>query len=268
MEPQQKVTNSIQRQTRLSAINSLSPYIAESVLTSPLFKAPALLQVKISARELANLLAEYVTPERREKIRHVIEGRTYQTTVVTEGVWDQGNLNAVMRSAEALGFQSIHVIESNEKYKAGNRTASGADKWLDIYRYADTKSAIQNLKSLGYKIYATHLDSTAVPIQTIDFTKPSAIVFGNEHTGITPEMIELSDQRIIIPMSGFTQSFNISVAAAISLSYISEFRKQRLGHQGDLSADEKSCLEALYYYRTVPHPEHLLKAVLTRAGII
>ena len=117
---------------------------------------------------------------------------------------------------------------------------------------------------MGYQVLATHLDANTKPIGEVDVTIPTAIVFGNEKDGISQEMIDLCDQTVIIPMQGFVQSFNISVAAAISLYHITRERQLKLGVQGDLSDDEKNVLAAEFSLRSSKNPERLIGEMLSR----
>ncbi|MCM2283089.1 MAG: RNA methyltransferase, partial [Bdellovibrionaceae bacterium] len=169
--------------------------------------------LEVTAEDILELAAPYLTESRRARIDAVVAERTYSVVPVMENIYDRGNISAVMRSSEAMGFQSAHVIELNERFKEANRVTQGADKWLDVVRWKSTEDCVVSLKSQGYRVYATHLDA-AVPIGEVDWSQPSAIVFGNEKDGVSQRLLELADQRIIIPMLGFVQSFNISVAAA------------------------------------------------------
>jgi tRNA (guanosine-2'-O-)-methyltransferase len=219
--------------------------------------------ISTTADEIFELVAPYLTPERRARIADVVAQRTYSITTVLENIYDRGNTSAVMRSAEAMGYQSVHVIEPGEKFKKANRVTQGADKWLDIERWKTATECATALKERGYKIYCTHLEA-AVPIGEIDWSQPAAIVFGNEKDGVSPELVRLSDQSIIIPMLGFVQSFNISVAAAISLYHIYQDRLRRLGYQGDLTDEEKRILSALFCLRSAKNPERLLARLRER----
>ncbi len=219
---------------------------------------------RLTAQEVLNLLGEYLTPERQERIRKTVEGRTCEIVPVLENIYDRGNVSAVLRSAEAMGYQCAHVIELGEKFKSANRVTQGADKWLNVRRWRSTKECTRELKRLGYQILATHLDARARPISEMDFTRPTAIVFGNEKDGISQEMIDEADQTIIIPMQGFVQSFNISVAAAISLYHIFMERQRHLGKQGDLSEIEKTILRADFSLRSSDNPERLIEEILSR----
>ncbi len=226
-----------------------------------------------TAKEILELLEPFLTAERQEKIRKVVGGRTCNVVPVLENIFDRGNISAVLRSAEALGFQCAHVIEADDKFKNSARVSKGADKWLDVKRWRSqtpgqaTKDCVNALKATGYQIIATHLDDRAKPIAEIDFSIPTAIVYGNEKDGISKEMIELCDQTVIIPMQGFVQSFNISVAAAISLYHIALERQAKLGLQGDLNEAEIEILRAEFSLRSSDNPEGLIEEILARVKV-
>lgn len=219
---------------------------------------------KLSAAEILALVEPYLTPERQERIRIAVDERTCDVVPVLENIYDRGNISAVLRSAEAMGFQCGHVIEIGEKFKSANRVTQGADKWLDIRKWKSTIECTRELKRLGYQILATHLDTKARPIDEMDFSRPTAIVFGNEKDGISPEMIAEADHTIIIPMRGFVQSFNISVAAAIALYHAASERRRKLGRHGDLSDEEKTILRADFSLRSSQNPDRLIVELLAR----
>lgn len=220
---------------------------------------------KLTAKDILNLMQPYLTPERQARIREAVESRTCNVVPVLENIYDRGNVSAVLRSAEAMGYQCAHVIEIGEKFKSANRVTQGADKWLDVKKWKSTLECTRELKKQGFQILATHLDANAKPIGEMDFTRPTAIVFGNEKDGISKEMIQEADQTIIIPMHGFVQSFNISVAGAISLYHIYMERMRTLGRHGDLSDAEKEILCAEFSLRSSKNPERLLEEILSRS---
>ena len=133
-----------------------------------------------TAEQVLNHLAPRLTPERWAKIQKVVASRTCDVSAVLENIYDRGNTSAVMRSAEAMGFQNIHLIEPGDRFKEANRVTAGADKWLDVVRFRETPAAIEHLKARGYMVLATHLDSSAKPLESMDLTRPIALVFGNE----------------------------------------------------------------------------------------
>lgn len=208
-----------------------------------------------SPEQIIEKMGSLLTDERKERIRQVVDKRTYDVIPVLDGIHDLGNVSAVMRSAEAFGLQELHFVENQPKYKISQRTSKGTDKWLDVIRWKKSLDCANNLKSRGYQIIATHLDSTAVPISTVDFSKKTALILGNEKDGVSKEILEMSDARCIIPMQGFAESFNISVAAAISFYHIYQDRIKKLGHHGNLTPEEKQYLIADYFLRTTDNPE-------------
>ena len=190
-------------------------------------------------------LTKQLTEKRLDRINKVVAARTYSVTVVLEDIYDRGNSSAVMRSCEAMGIQSVHHIELNDRFKVANRVASGADKWLDQYKYATSKEAIDTLKNKGYQLVATDLRSS-VPISEVDFSIPTALVLGNEKDGITQEMSQAADFRVVVPMDGFVESYNISVAAALALYHIRQNRISQLGSHGDLTDEQVKILKSIY----------------------
>lgn len=209
------------------------------------------------AAEVIELLAPFLSNDRRERIDEVLANRTYTVVPVVEGVYDMGNVSAVMRSAEALGYQSVHVVESGEDFKSSSRTAQGSDKWLDVSRWPSSVACATELKRRGYRIVVTHLQASK-RLEEIDFTLPTALVFGNEAEGVSGEMLSLADDRCIIPMLGFVESFNISVAAAIALHHAFRQRVAKLGSQGDLDASTLERLKAEFYMRSVKEAPAIL----------
>ena len=213
-----------------------------------------------SPEYIVNQLEQYLSEQRRNRIEEVINQRTHTVVPVIEGLVNSGNISAVMRSAEAMGFYHLHIIENNDHFKHSERTSKGAEKWLISQKWATTLDCVTYLHSQNYQVVVTHLDDTAIPIQEIDFTQPTAIVFGNEKSGASQKMLELADKRCIIPMMGFVESFNISVAAAIGFYHAYSDRIQRQGYHGDLTEEEKLKLKAIYYRRSVKQADRILSA--------
>ncbi len=200
----------------------------------------------VTSSEVIEKIGPLLTPQRLHLIDEIIQKRNFSTAVVLEGIYDRGNISAVMRTAEAMGFANFHVIETQEKFKEANRVTQGADKWVEVCKWKRTSDCIASLKKNNVKIYTTSLEATQT-ISDIDWTKPSALVLGNEKDGVSQEMMSLSDGIFKIPMNGFVQSFNISVAAAVCLYHI----KLVLGDDFcRLTDEEKSLLKAMYILRT------------------
>ncbi len=213
---------------------------------------------RFTAAEILDVLAPHLTDERKQRIHDVVAQRTYSVVPVLEGLYDFGNVNAVLRSAEALGCQAAHVIELAAKYKKANRVSKGADKWLDIRRWDATAPCVAHLRGLGYRIVATHIQEGRSITDAV-FDTPVALFFGNEHEGASKMLLDAADDRVRLPMLGFTESFNISAAAAIALYHVYRDRVTRLGRHSDLTPEEMLRLTAVYYRRSVDRADDILR---------
>lgn len=202
-----------------------------------------------------------LTDERQRKIQQVAQERCFNISVVLESIYDRGNTSAVMRSAEGLGFSQFHVIETFEKFKEANRVTQGADKWLEVKKWKSSKACIDELKKNKIRICVTSLEASK-PLHEVDFSQPLALVLGNEKQGVSQEMLDAADERVILPMPGFVQSFNISIAGALCLYHIYLDRKTKLGSNADLNPTEIDILKANYAMRTLDSAESILKAKL------
>ncbi|KAL2611907.1 hypothetical protein R1flu_023599 [Riccia fluitans] len=205
----------------------------------------------VDTEDVLEMLGSVMMDDRKQRIEKVVANRTYTVSVVVEGLSDVGNVSAVCRTADALGFQSVHVIANkrNMRYRENPRTSMGSEKWLDVEKWESTAPCLEALKARGYRIAVTHIAADTVSIHDIDWTIPTAIVLGNEIRGITEEAIALSDVRCCIPMAGMVESFNVSVAAAIIMHQAATDRLRRQGFHGDLTEEEKTVLEADFFMR-------------------
>jgi tRNA (guanosine-2'-O-)-methyltransferase len=216
--------------------------------------------------QVVALLEPHLSDRRRARIEDVLDGRTYTVATVVEGIVNTGNVNAVMRTAEALGYQGFHIITGDAVYKDSRRTSVGAEKWLDVWHWAEPAVCVDYLHAEGYTVVATHLDDAAVPVEALDFTEKTALVFGNELHGVSPELLALADRRCILPMTGFVKSYNISVAAAVSLYHAYRDRLGRQGRHGDLTAEQRAYLQALFYLRGTRNAREIIEEGLARRG--
>jgi tRNA (guanosine-2'-O-)-methyltransferase len=218
----------------------------------------------LTPQEVLSLLAPYVSEQRTARIDRVLADRTYSLAVVVEGIVDTGNVAAVMRTADAFGVQAFHAIDMAGGYKHSKRTAQGAEKWLDRRRWRDVASCVEHLRTTGYRLAGAHLDPSAVAVDDVDFSVPTAVVFGNELGGLSDELLESCDLTITVPMAGFVQSLNVSVAAAICLWQAHHDRVQRLGAHGDLSDADRERLRAVFSMKSVRHHRALIERLLER----
>ncbi len=218
--------------------------------------------LKVHYKVILDQIGPLLTEPRKKRIDEVVGHRNFSTAVVLEGIYDRGNISAVMRTAEGLGFANFHLIETQDKFKNAKGVSRGSDKWVEIKKWKESKAAIESIKAQGYQLVVTTLDG-GKPISEVDFTKPTALVLGNEKDGASAEMIAAADHRIIVPMNGFVQSFNISVAGALSLYHIYQQRLARLGANSDLTDEQKDILKAIYYMRTLDSSVDVLERVLS-----
>lgn len=168
------------------------------------------------------LLAGFLTEHRRELFERIAAERTRHITLVLEDIYQPHNASAVVRTAELLGVQDLHIIENRNSYKVNPEVTLGSSKWTDMHRYrergADNSLACaRHLKARGYALVATVPGAGAFTPDDIPLDRPLAFCFGTELTGLTPALCHAADLRLRIPMHGFTESYNISVAAAIVL---------------------------------------------------
>lgn len=180
-------------------------------------------------QDLYNHLCSFITEARLERFEEVIQHRTKYVSFVIEDVFQVHNASAVVRSCDCFGIQDLHVIESRNTYVTDKNIALGAGKWVDIHKYKDsentTTNCLNHLKKQGYKIAATTPHKDDYTLSTIPLDKPLAVVFGTEMAGITEEVKDNADYFLKIPMYGFTESLNISVAAAITAQNLYERMK-------------------------------------------
>lgn len=173
-----------------------------------------------------------ISDNKRDLFDRLAPLRTRHIAVVLEDIYQSHNASAVLRSCDCFGVQDVHVIEANNPFNPAGDVAVGSSKWVDYYPYHDTPSAYQRLREMGYRIVATTPHTNDTLITDLDISSPIALVFGTELTGLTPQAIDLADSYVKIPMFGFTESFNISVCAALSLfSLTSRLRNSNIPWQ-------------------------------------
>lgn len=187
-----------------------------------------------------------MTPERRNKINRVLSYRQPDLTVVLENVHDPHNIAAVMRTCDAVGVQDIYILNTRiaTHNKFGKKSSASAAGWLTIHQFNNTEECVQQLKNKKYKLYATHLGEDAVSLHQLDLVQPVAMIFGNEHAGVSDELLGYCDGNFIIPQVGMIQSLNISVACAVSLYEAFRQRDGKGYYKGDnrLQAEQHAAL--------------------------
>lgn len=183
-----------------------------------------------------------MTPARTEKLMNVLSRRQCDLTVVLENVFDPHNISAVMRTCDAVGVQDIYILNTKipRHKKFGARSSSSAAKWLTIHAFEDVDRCFDAIRTRFDRILTTHLAESSVGLYQLDLTCSTALVFGNEHSGVSDEIRARADGNFLIPQAGIIQSLNISVACAVTL-YEAYRQKQRAGHyeRDDSGSDYK-----------------------------
>ncbi len=180
-----------------------------------------------------------MTPEREHRLRSVLDKRQGNITVVLENVFDPHNISAVMRTCDAVGIQDIYILNTKipRHKKWGAKSSSSAAKWLSVHQFENADECFSSLRKNYSTILTTHLSSDAISLHEIDLTQSIALVFGNEHSGVSDEIRALADGNFIIPQLGIIRSLNISVACAVTL-YEAFRQKMNAGHYNRKGLDD------------------------------
>ncbi len=214
-------------------------------------------------KQLKQFLSEFVLNERLELFNKVVNNRTRYITVVLENIFQAQNASAVLRSSEIYGIQDVYAIENHNEFKIDKEVAMGSSKWLNIYNFNkhknNTLETIDNLKNKGYRIVATTPHKNDVTLDTFDLQKGKfALFFGSELPGLSQIVLDNADEYLKIPMFGFTESFNISVSAAIILHHFTnKIRTTEIGWQ--LSESEKDEILVTWLKNSIKMSKQLVK---------
>jgi len=217
--------------------------------------------------QLIDQLMGYVTPRRRQLFEEIIQNRTRHITIVLENIFQPHNASAVLRSCDLTGVQDVHIIENSNTYTVNPEVAMGASKWLTLHHYNQTDNntpeVYTHLRSQGYKIVATTPHIKSVGPEELDLSGKVALVFGTELTGLTPFAIEAADEYLQIPMMGFTESYNISVSAALTLYTLTQ-RLHKMDISWTLTHDDKRHVLLQWLRNTINKSELIEKELLNK----
>ena len=191
-------------------------------------------------------LVQLVSEQRRELFDEIAAQRTDYINVVIENLHKEHNASAVLRTCDCYGIKKLHVIENENQYKVNKDIALGAGKWVEVETHTlgdpPALQCIKTLKNRGYKIIATTPHTNEYDIYNLPINQPMAFFFGTEFSGLSDEVLDHCDMRVKVPMYGFTESFNISVSAAILLSALRN-RLNDSGYNWRLSKKEQTILK-------------------------
>ena len=190
-----------------------------------------------------------MSPERYQRIRQVLERRQTDLTVCLENVHKPHNVSAVVRTCDAVGIHRVHTVWE-KKYQFRRGSAMGSQQWVRQTNHDNINDAMAELKGQGMQVLVTHLSDTAIDFRDIDYTKPTAILFGQEKYGATDEAKAMADHDIVIPMMGMVQSLNVSVAAALVL-YEAQRQRTIAGMYNTQQLPEEEC-QALAFQNGYP----------------
>jgi len=209
---------------------------------------------------------EFFSENKRQLFDRLVQNRTRHITVVLEDIYQSHNASAVLRSCDCFGVQDVHVVEGRNPFNPAGDVAVGSSKWVDYYKYSDIKQAYNRLREKGYRIVATlpHENDTMITKLPIDC--PTALVFGTELTGLSQTAIDLADSYVKIPMYGFTESFNISVCAALSLFYLTE-KMRASDTKWQLSEDEQITLKLYWSMQAIRDGRKVMEKLINEQKI-
>ena len=193
-------------------------------------------------KDLLNHLLSFITEARQNRLHEVLEHRTRFLTVVLEDIYQPQNASAVIRSCDCFGIQDLYIIENENEYRLNPDVTRGSSNWVDLHFYNETNNnteqCLTDLKEKGYQLVATTPHTEETSLDTFNVEKPTALMLGTEMHGLSELALNMADVRMKIPMYGFTESFNISVSAALCMSHLSStIRQNRTDWK--LTQDEK-----------------------------
>ena len=196
--------------------------------------------------KLLDYLLDFVSENKKQLFEKIIQSRTKHIAVILEDIFQPHNASAVLRTCDCFGIQDIHIIENKNIYEVNPDVALGSSKWLNLYKYNSTDNntieAFNSLREKGYRIVATTPHENDCLLEELNLDSKIALVFGTELEGLSEIAINNADEFVKIPMYGFTESFNISVSAAIILHYLTE-KLKKSNINWELSKKEKTDIE-------------------------
>ncbi len=214
-------------------------------------------------RDLYEFLSYYLNDSRKELLEQKVNHRTTYITIIVEDVFQPQNINALIRTCECLGVHQIHVVEVRNKFEIHRDISMGAAKWIEIKKYKSIEKCVEKLRSEGYDIVATTPAEESINLGEVKLDKKIALMFGTELTGLTEKAISLADYSMKIPMYGFTESYNISVSAAICLYHLNEkLRNSNINYK--LSEEKKYEILVNWAEKSLRKPKLLIQEFLNK----
>lgn len=224
--------------------------------------------MKKKTSDIVKYLSNFVTEKRLERFNEVLNQRTNYLTIVLEDIYQSHNANAVLCSCDCFGIQNIHIIENRNEYQINPDVSLGASQWLNLNFYNqkenNTICTINQLRQDGYRIVATTPHTNDVKLENFDISRGKfALFFGSELPGLSNIVMENADEFLKIPMYGFTESFNISVSAAICLHYL-RLKLNNSDIKYQLNDNEKTDIMFKWLMQSIKSSEQILKTFLEK----
>lgn len=224
--------------------------------------------MSFSKVKLKDALYSIITDAKKDMFNKLAALRTNHLTVAVENIYQEHNASAVMRTCDCFGVRDLHIIEKTNKFTIQRDIAMGAGRWVQHYHYQDPENAtnkcISSLKNKGFKIIGTSPHQKSKSIYDIGIDQPIALIFGTEKAGLSKKALEMADETVFIPMYGFTESYNISVSAALCLQIL----RHRLESQKEiawlLSEEEQLDLKINWCKKIIKNPEIIEKEFISR----
>ena len=211
-----------------------------------------------------NLLQPYMLPQRIERLKEVLANRIISVTLVLENLHKDFNISAILRTCESFGIQDIHVVPQPGEGKIFRTLTQGCHKWLTIHRHDDVSTCLKILKEKGFRILAGAFSDDAVQLDKTDFSGRVALVFSNELEGANPEVLKQVDGFFVIPMSGFSQSLNVSVAAGIAIHHVLKYKRARGEEPERIPHDVADTILEDWVKKSVKNADEVLKELRSR----
>jgi tRNA (guanosine-2'-O-)-methyltransferase len=216
----------------------------------------------VTDEEIIAALDPFLSDARKARIDEVLGQRLSGLTVVLQNLHDPHNGAAALRSVEGFGLTTLHVVEETERFKFSSKVSQGCEKWVDIRRHADFAGCARALHDEGFALHAALPPAPGVvAVDALDVAGNVALVFGNEHAGLTPEAVAACDGAFTVPMQGFTASFNLSVSVALGVFACARKRRAGLGGRGDVDPATIVQMRARWYRLSVDAADLILARV-------
>ncbi|MDP7038047.1 MAG: RNA methyltransferase [Myxococcota bacterium] len=216
-----------------------------------------MIEMREDDREIYEILCSYLSVERQELFEKVLAERTRHICAVVEDIYQEHNAGAIMRSCDGFGVQDVHVVQNYNLLKVSGSISQGAQKWLSLNYYKESADCAEQLKASGYRVVASTPHRDAATLDNLDLSRPVALVLGGEKDGLSAAFMDMADDFVALGNVGFSESYNVSVAAALILSNLTQRLRATVPGFG-LDEAEKEHLRVLWALKSIREGEKVL----------